>query len=137
MNPGQAFASAALVGGNALLNGGAMQYYSGSIPASPETAITTQTLLATDAFANPAFGTPSFTSPNEGAVANWVNTTFSPTTQGVVGFARGVKADGTTAVNDYTVGLAGSGADIILGGLTLQPGVPMTNGTFKHNIPAF
>jgi len=38
-----------------LLDGGAVHIYAGTRPATPDVAITTQTLLATVPFANPAF----------------------------------------------------------------------------------
>ncbi len=137
MNPGQAFTSAALSAANALLNGGYMNYYTGTIPASPETAVPTgDTLLATDTFANPAFGTPSYTSPNEGAIANWASPTFAPVATGTAGWARAFTSAGV-AENDYTVGVAGSGADVIVGNTGFETGTTLTNGTFKHNIPAF
>lgn len=53
--------------------------------------------------------------------------TLPPATTGVAngtaGWARVTKADGSTAVMDLTVGLAGSGAQIILNTLTISVGV--------------
>jgi hypothetical protein len=43
----------------ALLDGGTVNIYSGTQPATADTAVTTQTLLATPTFANPAFAAAS------------------------------------------------------------------------------
>ncbi len=52
--------NAALTDGLAtILDGGYRNFYSGTIPALPETALVAQVLLTTMAYADPAYGAPS------------------------------------------------------------------------------
>jgi hypothetical protein len=91
----------------ALLDGGALSFYTAPQPANADTAITTQTLLGTGAFSSPAFA------PSAGGVAT-AEEIFSAAGigDGDAAWARAYSADGTTAVLDLTVGTAD--ADIII-----------------------
>jgi hypothetical protein len=50
-----------------------------------------------------------------------------------VTFARAVKSDGTTVVNDYTVGTSGS--DIVLASTNIASGISVTLSSFKLAMP--
>jgi hypothetical protein len=101
-------------------NNGYLRIYSGTRPATPATAITTQVLLAELRFANPAAA----------SVTNGVITfdTISPDTSanatGTASWARCLKSDGTTAVCDMNVGT--SDANIIVTTTAISAGVQVS-----------
>jgi len=101
-------------------NNGYLRIYSGTRPATPATAITTQVLLAELRFANPAAA----------SVTNGVITfdTISPDTSanatGTASWARCFKSDGTTAVCDMNVGT--SDANIIVTTTAISAGVQVS-----------
>lgn len=134
MNVATATASAMLSAIDTLLNSGTLVIYSGTMPTTPETALSGNTALVTFTFAATAFGAASYSNPTEQATASFVSTTVSPAAGGVATFARAFKTDGTTVVADYTVGTTSQ--DIVLGNATIQTGVPVTMNSFKHTLPA-
>lgn len=106
---------AALNAALALLNGGSLLFYSGTQPATPDVAITTQTLIAScalnaTAFQNALYGT---------AVANAI-TPGSVGASGTITWFRAVTS-GSAAVIDGSVGLSGSDINLsqvaVVGGL--------------------
>ena len=99
----------------ALLNGGTLQFFAAPKPADANTALTGQTLLASCAFGSPAFAPAVAGIATANAVTNGVGLLV-----GTLGWARGFKADGTTTVGDFSVGLAGSGADVVLTTLSID-----------------
>jgi len=108
MNLAQISAAQALQNVTNLLDGGTLQFFSGTAgtigPATPESA-TTGTLLATFTFANPAFGAASFSSPNEQLTANFVSSTVTPVASNTVGYARAlINAPAWTASTAFSVG---------------------------------
>src|SRR5215831_3985760 len=117
MNLATASASTALAAAGALQNNGTLRLYAGTIPATPETALSGQTLLATFTFAATAFGTPSFAAGLESATAAFVSNSVLPATNGTVAWARALRSDGTTVFGDFTVGT--SGTDIIVANTSL------------------
>ena len=133
MNTAQATATAGLNAMNALLNGGTLSIYTGTIPASPQ-AGATGTKLATWTFSGTAFSAPTFVSSNMESTATLASNTVTPVANGTGGYARSFKSDGTTPVCDYTVGT--SGADINLTTTTFATTVPSTISSFKHKLPA-
>lgn len=133
MNASQNTASVMLAAGTANLNGGTLVIYSGTMPATPETALSGNTILATFAFSATAFGAPTYVNPNMQAVANFAAATVSPAASGTATFARTFKSNGTTVGEDYTVGT--SGADIIIGNTAVQTGVNLTINSFTLKQP--
>ena len=127
MNTAQATATAGLNAMNALLNGGTLSIYTGTIPASPQAG-------ATWTFSGTAFSAPTFVSSNMESTATLASNTVTPVANGTGGYARSFKSDGTTPVCDYTVGT--SGADINLTTTTFATTVPSTISSFKHKLPA-
>lgn len=97
--------SAAANAVTALANTGTIKIYTASRPASPDTAITSQTLLATLTFNSTAFGAAS----NGAAAANAI-TSGAAVATGTAAWARLFKSDGTTVIGDCDVGT--SGADL-------------------------
>ena len=82
-----------------LYNGASLVFYTGTQPATPETALAANTALATFTFSNPAFGTPAFTSPNVASTATFVANSVTPGASGTVTFARAVLAATAWAAN--------------------------------------
>ena len=103
MNASQALVSAGLAAAAATLNGGSLIFYSGAMPATPETALSGNTALCTATYSATAFGTPTFTSPNMVATASFSASSFTPTATGNCTFARGLTS-GSAACADFTVG---------------------------------
>lgn len=99
---------------------GYIRIYTATRPATPSTAITTQTLLAELRFANPAAA----------SVTNGVITfdSISPDTSanatGTAAWARCLKSDGTTAICDLNVGT--SDANIIVSTTAISAGVQVS-----------
>ena len=123
MNASQSGVGAALAAFCALHNNGSLQFFSGTQPATPETALSGNTLLCTATYSAAAFGAPAFSTPNMEAVASFTAANFDPVATDVCTFARAYEADGTTVLADYTVGTTGT--DIIIGNTTIQTGVPL------------
>jgi len=134
MNLAQASSSAALAAVGALCNNGTLKFYTASMPASPETAVAAQTLLATFTFSASAFGAPTYSSPNETMAASFVASSVTPAANGTVAWARAFKSDGTTVVADFTVGTSAS--DILVASTTISTSVPMTISSFNLTQPA-
>ena len=136
MNVAAASASAMLAAWGALHNGGSLIFYSGTQPATPETALSGNTALGTITFANPAFQTP--TGPS-GSLESELNAAFAtgsfvPSSNGTAVFARALKSDGSTVLEDFTVGTAS--ADIIVGNTAFQTGVTVTLSSLTLKMPA-
>jgi hypothetical protein len=93
----------------ALANSGFIKVYDGAQPATADTAITTQVLLATLTFGATAFG-----SAVAGvATANSITSDSAADATGTAAWFRVYKTDGTTAIFDGSVGT--SGADLNFG----------------------
>lgn len=97
----------------ALFNSGTLKFYTGTIPATPATAVTTQTLLGTVTMNATAFGAGTSANPSI-ATANAITQDSSADANGTATWARALASNGTTVLADLTVGLSGSGADIIM-----------------------
>jgi hypothetical protein len=96
----------------ALLNGGHVHLYTSPRPATVDTAITTQTLLAA-----PTFGNPAFASAVAGVItANALTADASAAASGTAAWFRAVTSAGA-AVCDGSVGT--SNADCILSSTTI------------------
>ena len=87
MNLSTASATSALNAICEVLISGNLKLYSGTIPATPETAFT-GSLLATFVFSATPFTTPSLASTTESTVASFVSSTVTPSASGTVGYGR-------------------------------------------------
>lgn len=105
MNTSQNTASVALAAACALSNGGTLVLLNGTMPATPETALSGNTTLATLNYSATAYGAPTYVSPNMVATASFTGNA-NPAANGGCTFCRGYKSDGTTVTDDYTVGSA-------------------------------
>jgi hypothetical protein len=101
----------------ARLNNGYLRIYSGTKPASADTALSGNTLLAELRFGATAFGAAS----SGTATANAITQDASADATGTATFARLLSSDGTTAVIDITVGT--SGAELNLSTTSIAAGV--------------
>lgn len=112
-----------------LLDNGYLRIYSGTQPATADTALSGNTLLAELRIANPA----------SGAAVAGVLTFTAPTSDtsndatGTATFFRAYKADGTTAVMDGSVGT--SNADMILNSTAIQAGAQTDVTSWTHTVP--
>jgi hypothetical protein len=113
----------------ALLNSGYLRIYSGVQPTDPETAITTQVLLAELRFGATAFGAAS----NGVAVANPITGDSSADATGTATWFRALKSDGTTAVFDGSCGT--SNADMLLSSTAINAGAEVRCGSMKYTQP--
>lgn len=109
-----------------LLNTGYLRIYSGTQPATADTAITSQTLLAELRFASTAFGAAA----DGVATANAIVDEDSALATGTATWFRLFKSDGTTAVADGSVGT--SGADLNLSSVSLAPGITVSVTSFTY-----
>lgn len=100
----------------ALVNTGYLRLYDAPQPATADTAISTQTLLAELRFGASAFAAAS----NGAANANAITSDPSANATGDAAWFRALKSDGTTVVFDGTVGT--SGADLNLGTVSIVAG---------------
>lgn len=112
----------------ALLDGGSVKIYSGTAPATADTALSGNTLLATLPLGTPAFGAGS----NGVATANAITDDSSADATGTASFYRGLASDGTTVVCQGTVGT--SGADMNINSVAIQSGaaVEITSWTITQ-----
>jgi hypothetical protein len=107
---------------------GYLRLYSGTAPASADTPITSQTLLA-----EPRFASPSAPSPVAGLI------TFNPLTQataaaqGNATFFRAVKSDGVTVVLQGTVG-KGVNYNMNVNNTQVIAGAKVTVSGFTHQV---
>ena len=99
-----------------LLNNGYLRLYSGTQPATADTAVTTQTLLAELRWNATAFGAAS----SGVATANAITADTSADNTGTATWFRALKSDGTTVVFDGSVGT--SGADLNLNSTSIKIG---------------
>lgn len=116
----QATALATFIGTNSVL-----KIYSGTIPSTPETAVT-GTLLVSITLATVSASGTVVTSSDPSAVA--------PTASGTAGYARLVKSDGTTVVCDLDVGT--SGTSVTLGTTTISTGTNVDLSALTVTIPS-
>ena len=108
---------------------GKIELYTGTMPASPETGITSQVLLGTNNLANPAAvqsgGTLTFTTPT---------TDSSADATGTVTWAR-FKDGAGTAICDWDVGVTGSGAMIQMVTTSIVVGGPIAWNSLTLTLP--
>ena len=104
---------------------GKIRIYDGTQPAGPDTAITTQTMLAELACSDPAFGAAA------SGVATLDNTPVLSTTGAAAGTATWFRALDSNNVAAFDGSAGTSGTDIILNTATISVGVTVeiTAGT--------
>ena len=112
-----------------LLDNGYRRLYDGTKPATADTALAGNTLLAELRFA--ATSAPA-------AVAGVLTWTITPDASadatGTATFFRDFKADGTTVVMDGTVGAVGSTSNLELNNTTIEAGVQVSISSANHTV---
>jgi len=115
-----AAASAAADAVTALLANGYLRIYDGTQPATADTAISTQVLLAELRFGATAFAAAS----NGVASANAITADSSADATGTATWFRALKSDGTSVVFDGSVGT--SGANLNLNSVAISAGAAVS-----------
>lgn len=111
------------------LNSGKLRIYSGTRPATPDTALSGNTLLAELTFNATAFGAAA----DGVATANPIAADAAADATGTATFARCVESDGVTVVLDCEVGT--SGANINLNTVAIVAGATVSVTAFTYTQP--
>lgn len=111
---------------------GKLRIYDGSQPADPDTAVSTQTLLAELTFGDPAFGAAADGNPGGVATANSITSDAAANATGTASWFRVVDSDGN-AIFDGTVGT--SGADLNLATVSIVTNVEVEVTSFTYTQP--
>ena len=112
-----------------VLNGGFLQIYTGTQPATPDTALAGNTLLATLALSATAFGSASAGVKTANAISS-----TAAGASGTATFFRAFKSDDTTAVIDGSVGT--SGATLNLNDVAITSGGTVSVTSWTESMPA-
>lgn len=112
----------------ARLNSGKLRLYSGTRPATPDTALSGNTLLAELTFGATAFGA----SVNGVATANAITADSSADATGTATFARLFESDGTTVVLDQEVGTTGANINLNTTSIVTGAAVSVTSMTLTQ-----
>jgi hypothetical protein len=110
-----------------LFNAGTLNIYAGTQPANANTALTTQTLLATLTFASPAFGAAS-----SGVITANPIAAGAATASGTAAFYRCLKSDGSTVLCDGSVGT--SACDLNLSTVAILLGTNVSVSSFQITV---
>ena len=119
--------NAQLTAYGALFNSGTIVLYSGSVPASADTALSGQTVLATLPFGSSAFGTAS-----AGSMAANAITQQNAVASGTASFYRCFKSDATTVIEQGAIGT--SGAELNLNTTSIVSGGPVQITSFTRSM---
>ena len=111
-----------------LLNTGYLRFYDGTQPATADTAITTQVLLAELRFANPAFGAASAGV----ATANALTADSAANATGTATWFRALKSNGSSPVFDGSVGTAACDLNLNSAAIQVEAEVRVTSFTFTQ-----
>lgn len=111
-----------------LLDNGYLRIYDGSQPASADTAVSTQTLLAELRFA--ATSAPA---ASGGLLTfNALTSDSSANNSGTASWFRALKSDGTTVVMDGSVGT--SAANMVIATTSISAGQTVSCSSFTHDV---
>lgn len=113
----------------ALCNSGYLRIYTAPQPATADTAISDQTLLAELTFGATAFGAAS----GGVAEANAITADSDANATGTAAWFRALKSDGTTSVFDGSVGT--SDADLVLNSVAIQENAEVSITSLTYTQP--
>jgi hypothetical protein len=113
----------------ALCNSGYLRIYTAPQPATADTAISDQTLLAELTFGATAFGAAS----GGVAEANPITADSAANATGTAAWFRALKSDGTTSVFDGSVGT--SDADLVLNSVEIQENAEVSITSLTYTQP--
>lgn len=112
-----------------LFDNGYLRIYDGTQPATANTAISTQVLLA-----EPRFAATAMTSSVNGVLtAAALTADSSANNSGTATWYRCFKSDGTTPICDGSAGT--SGTDLVLNSVAISAGAEVGVTSFTHTIP--
>lgn len=111
------------------LDNGYRRIYSGTKPATADTALSGNTLLA-----ELRFEATSAPSASNGVLTFTINTDTSANNDGTATFFRDFESDGTTVVMDGTVGTTGSTSNLELNTTTFVTGQQVAITTATHTV---
>lgn len=111
-----------------LFNNGYLRIYDGTQPTTADTAVGAQVLLAELRFA----ATGIATSVNGILTANALTADSSANASGTATWYRCLRSDGTTVINDGSVGT--SIADLILNSVAISSGAAVSVTSFTHTV---
>lgn len=114
----------------ALLSNGYLRIYSGTQPATGDTAIGAQVLLAELRFGTPAAGS----TPSSGLITMNSITAGTAAATGTAAWFRALKSDGTTPVLDGTADVAGNSPNLTLSTTSIVSGATVSVTAFTHQI---
>lgn len=114
---------------NALLNAGYLRIYDGTQPATADTAVGAQTLLAELRFGNPAFAAAAAGV----ATANPLTQDTAANATGGATWFRALKSDGATVVYDGSVGTSGADCNINSTAIQVGAAVSVTSMLYTAN----
>lgn len=114
----------------AALAGGYLRIYSGAQPATADTAIGVQVLLAELRFGTPAGGA----TPGSGVITLNAIVSAIAVATGTATWFRCLKADGTTPVMDGTVDVAGNNPNLALSTIAIVAAATVSVSSFTHTI---
>lgn len=112
----------------ALLNSGYLRIYDGTQPATADTAVSTQVLLAELRFGATAFGASS-----AGVItANAISDDTDANNTGTATWFRALKSDGTTSVLDGNVGTSAS--NLVISTTSIIQHATVSVSSFVHTV---
>ena len=112
------------------LDGGRLRIYSGAQPATADTAVTSQVLLA-----ELEFGAPSAPAAVNGLLTfNAIASDSAANATGTATWFRALRADGTTPVLDGTVGIAGSNSNLEMPTTSIVANARISVTSFTHSV---
>ena len=112
----------------ALLNSGKLRIYDGSQPATADTAITSQVLLA-----EMTYNSTAFASAVAGvATANAITSDSAADATGTATWLRSLKSDGTTVIFDGSVGTSGCNLNLNTTSIVANAQVSVSSLTYTQ-----
>ncbi len=111
------------IGVIAALAGGIIKVYSGTRPATPQTAIGVQLLLTTLTYGDPAYDTAVAGVTTANAIADGIGSVAATDSGTVATFFREYMSDGITLIGEGTVGITGGDFDLELDSALISTGV--------------
>ena len=114
-----------------LFNTGYLRIYSGAQPATADTAVGAQVLLATLRFGATAFGA---TSTGGVMTANAITSDSDAAATNTAAWFRCLKSDGTTPLMDGTVDIAGNTPNLVLSTVSIVQHATVACSAFTHTI---
>jgi len=107
----------------ALLNNGYLRFYNGTQPATADTPLSGQTMLA-----EPRFGSPAFAPASGGVLlANDITADSDAAASGTASWFRCFSSDGVTAILDGSIGTSGCDINMPTTDIVQHAVVPVTS----------